>query len=142
MKALDGEPQDTNSAPKQKYMILQKVGTFNYPATLYTVLRSRDYYNCIWKLHVRIAAPAMVYQQETVQVHECTMMAATGMFLDPLSGVKHQLNTIIEVNNFATTVVGSLTYEGGHSHCEGMQTSLNGRMMVSLFVTENLEVTV
>ena len=70
------------------------------------------------------------------------MMATTGTFLDLLSRVKHQLNTNIEVNNFATTVIGSLTYEGGHSHCEGMQTSLNGKKMVSLFVTENLEVTV
>ena len=86
--------------------------------------------------------PAIVYQQETMQVHECATVAATRTFLDPLSGVKHQLNTNLKVNNFATTIVGSLSYEGGHSHCEGMQTSLHGKKMVSLLVTENLEVTV
>ena len=64
------------------------------------------------------------------------------MFLDPLSRVKHQLNTNLEVNHFATTVMDSLTYEGGHSHWEGMQTSWNQNKMVSLFVTEDLEVTI
>ena len=56
--------------------------------------------------------------------------------------MKHHLNPKLKVNNFASTVVGSLTYEGGHSHCEGMDMSLNGRRMTSLFFTENLEVTV
>ena len=37
--------------------------------------------------------------------------------------------------------MGSLTYEEGHSHCEGRDASLNGKYMVSLFVTKNLEVT-
>ena len=60
VKALDGEPQDTDWAPKQEYKILQKVAMFDYLATLCTVRRSCNYYDCIWKLHVRIAAPAMV----------------------------------------------------------------------------------
>ena len=106
--------------PRQEYTILQKVVMFNYPVTPCTVRRSCDYYDCVWRLHVRVATPAMVYQQETMQVHECAMMATAGMFLDPLSRVNHQLNTDIKVNNFATTVMGSLTYEGGHFHCEGM----------------------
>ena len=58
-------------------------------------------------------------------------------FLDPLSGLKHQLNTNMDVNNFTTTVVGTLL-----SHYGGVQMSLNGKKMVSLFVTENLEVTI
>ena len=84
----------------------------------------------------------MVYQQETMQVHECAALAATGTFLDPLSRVKHQLSTNLEVNNIAFPIMGSLSYEGGHSHCKGMQTSLHGRKMVSLLITENLEVTI
>ena len=92
--------------------------------------------------HIRIAAPAMVYQQETMLVHECATMATTGTFLDPVPRVKHQQNTNLEVNNFDTTVVGTISYDGGHSHCEGMQTSLNGHKMVSLLTTKNLEVTV
>ena len=51
-------------------------------------------------------ALAMVYQQETIQVNECANMALTGTFLDLVSGTKHQLNTNLETNNFATTVVG------------------------------------
>ena len=84
----------------------------------------------------------MVYQQENMQMHEFATMAVTWMFLDPVSGTKHQLNTNLKVNNFATTVVDTILYEGGHSHWEGMETNLNGYKMVSLLTTENLEVTV
>ena len=43
-------------------------------------------------------------------------MASTGVYLNPLSGMEHQLNTKVEVNNFATTVMGSVSYSGGHAH--------------------------
>ena len=69
----------------------------------------------MWKLHLKIAAPAMVYQQETVQVHECAAMASTGIFQVPVSRTEHLLNTKLEDNNFTCTVMGSLTYEGRHS---------------------------
>ena len=68
-------------------------------------------------------------------------MASTRIFQDPVSRTKHHLNTKLEVNNFTSTVVGSLTYKGGHSHCVGMDTSINRRQMSSLFITESLEVT-
>ena len=89
---------------------------------------------------MRIAAPAMVYQQEAVQVHKCAAMASTGIFQDPVPRTKHLLNTKLKVNNFTSTVMGSLMYEGGHSHCEGMDISINGKRMSSLFVTESFEV--
>ena len=66
VKALDGETQDTNMAPKQEYTILQWVATFEYPVTFCMLCRSCNYYDCLWKSHVRIAAPAMVYQHETI----------------------------------------------------------------------------
>ena len=55
MKALDGKELDTNTASKQDYTILQRVATFEYSATLCTLRRSRSYYDCVWKSHVRIA---------------------------------------------------------------------------------------
>ena len=61
---------DPNNAPKQDYTILQKVVTFEYPATLCMLRRSCHYYNCMWKSHVRITAPAKIYQHEILQVHE------------------------------------------------------------------------
>ena len=85
LKALDGEPQDTDSVPKHEYTILQQVATFEYPATLCTLRRSCDYYDCVWRLHVRIATPAMVYQQETMPIHEFAIMDLTRIFRDPLS---------------------------------------------------------
>ena len=142
VKALYGEPRDTDSSPKQEYTILQRVATFDHSATLCTIRRSCACYDCVWESHVRVATPTIVYQQETLQVHECAALASTGTFVDPLSRATHQLNTNLEVNNFATTVLGTLSYEGGHSHLEGIQTSLHGKKMDSLLVTENLEITV
>ena len=84
----------------------------------------------------------MVYQHETIQVHECAAMANTGIFEDPKSRTKHHLNPKLEVNNFQSMVVGSLTYKGKHSHCDGMDSSINSRRMESLFITESLEVTI
>ena len=43
--------------------------------------------------------------------------------MDPKSGAKHELNTKLEINNFATTVVGTLSYDDSHSFCQRMQVS-------------------
>ena len=116
--------------------------TFDYPTTLCTVHRSRGYYDCVWGSHVIIAAPATIYQQETVPVSKCAIMELTGIFRDSLTQVKHQLNHSLETNYFATSVVGSLIYKKGHAHSKGSDASIGGEHMMSLFVTENLEVTV
>ena len=46
-----GTPDDTdpdaNAPAKQDYTILQKVATFEYPATLCTLCRSHHYYDCV-----------------------------------------------------------------------------------------------
>ena len=83
------QPQEIDQAPQQEYTILQEVVTFNYPATLCTVRRSWGYYDYVWRLHVRITASAMVYQQETVPVRECAIMDLTRIFRDLLSRVTH-----------------------------------------------------
>ena len=141
MKALDGKDLDTNTTPKQEYTILQRVATFEYSATLCTLRRSRSYYDCVWKSHVRITAPAMVNHYEILQVHECTIASNKGIFEDLVLRIRHHLNTNLEVNNFHSTVVGSLTYERAYSHCNGMDSNVDGNRMESLFVTESLEVT-
>ena len=43
VKTSDEKDRDTNTASKQDYTILQKVVTFEYPATLCTLRRSRYY---------------------------------------------------------------------------------------------------
>ena len=68
-------------------------------------------------------------------------MAATGTFTDPVLGARHKLNTNLETNNFATTVVGVILYNSSYSICEGMQASLNGHKKECLLTRENLEVT-
>ena len=118
------------------------MATFEYPATLCTLHRSHSYYDCMWKSHLRIATPAVVYQHKTIQVHEFAAKANTGIFEDPISRTKHCLNPNLEVNNFQSMVVGSLTYKGRHSHCNGMDSHINGNRMESLFVNESLEVTI
>ena len=47
VKALDDMDLETNTTPKQDYTILQKVATFEYPATLCTLRRSRHYYDFV-----------------------------------------------------------------------------------------------
>ena len=56
---------------RQEYTILQKVPTFEYPATLCTLRRSRHYYDCVWAFHIRIAAPTKIYAQEVLRIEEC-----------------------------------------------------------------------
>ena len=104
------------------------------------VRRSRYYYDCVWKSHVRLAAPPEVYQSETIQVHDCANLAATGTFTDPKSGAKHDLNTKLEINHFSTTVVGTISYDDSHLHCQGIQANLNGHKMDNLLAIEDLEV--
>ena len=79
------QPQELDQAPQQEYTIPQEVATFDYPATLGTVRRSRGYHDCGWRSHVRIVAPARVYQQETGPVRECVSMDLTRIFREPLS---------------------------------------------------------
>ena len=62
---------DLESEARQDYTILQKVTTFEYAATLCTLCKSQHFYDFVWKSHVRITAPAKVYSNETLQVHEC-----------------------------------------------------------------------
>ena len=69
-------------------------------------------------------------------------MDLTGIFRDPLTRAEHQLNSSVEVNHFKATVIGLVTYKGRHSHCVGEDWHVNGKHMVSLLVTESLEVTV
>ena len=83
-----------------------------------------------------------IYQHEILQVHECSKAANTGKFIDPISRIRHQLNANLEVNNFQSTVIGSLSYNRLHSHCIGMDSDMDSNRMESLFVTESLEVTI
>ena len=39
-------------------------------------------------------------------------------------------------------VIGSLSYDGSHSHCIGMDSHVDSNRRESLFVTESLEVTI
>ena len=68
-------------------------------------------------------------------------MDLTRIFRDPLTRAEHQLNSSTGVNCFKATVIGSVMYNGGHSHCVGEDWHVNGKHMVSLLVTESLEVT-
>ena len=45
-------PSTLSGTKQQNYMIIQEVTTFDYPATLCIVHRSRAYYNCVWKSHI------------------------------------------------------------------------------------------
>ena len=66
------EPEeDEMEADIQDYTILQEVTSFQYTATLCNLRRSQHYYNCVWKSHVRVAAPARNYVQETLRTEEC-----------------------------------------------------------------------
>ena len=73
VKSLDGShlTVEPESNPKNNYIILQQVSSFEYPAVMCAVRRSCYYYDCVWKSHVRVAAPPEVYQSETIQIHDC-----------------------------------------------------------------------
>ena len=83
--SVEQSPTDTHrddSSPRQEYTVLQRVASFEYNATLCTVRRSRNYYDCVWASHVRIAIPPIIYQQVTLEVYECNRMAVQGEFYD------------------------------------------------------------
>ena len=81
-----------SGATRQNYTIIQEGTTFDYPAILCIVHRARAYYDCVWKSHVRVAAPAKIYQRETVPVEECAIMDFTGFFRDPAAERHRRLN--------------------------------------------------
>ena len=91
---------------------------------------------------MRITTPARIYQHEILQVHECSTVANTRIFIDSISRIRHSLNANLEVNNFQLTVIGFLSYDGSHSHCLGMDSHVDSNRMESLLVTESLEVTI
>ena len=79
------EPEDNEmeAESRQDYTILQKVTAFEYTATLCNLPRSRHYYDCIWKSHVRVAAPAKTYAQETLRTDECLTAYSARVYFDP-----------------------------------------------------------
>ena len=48
--------------------------------------------------HVEIVTPAMLYQQETIQMQECATMASTGIFLDPVPGTQISRTRVRKLN--------------------------------------------
>ena len=114
VKTKEEADADISSVARQDYTILQKVATFEYPATLCTLRRSRHFYDCVWKSHVRIAAPAKIYMHEPLQVHKCSSASSTKVYYDPISRIHHTLNSNLEVNYFQSIVEGSLSYDGSH----------------------------
>ena len=49
---------EVDNTESYNYIIIKKATTFDYEATLCTVRRTREYYQCVWESHVRIAAPS------------------------------------------------------------------------------------
>ena len=76
-----------------------------------------------------------------LQVHECFTATYTNVFFDPTSRIQHDLNPNLEVNYFQSTVEGSLSYDGSHAHCLGMDSHVDGHRMETLLTTESLEFT-
>ena len=140
---IGGELETNNNGEVlQDYTILQKVLTFEYSATLCTLRRSRQYFNCVWKSHARIAAPAKIYAQETLRVDECIKARQTGIYVDHTSGLEHPLNNKVEVNYFQLVVEGSLAYDRKYVHCSGKDAMVDGKRVASLLTTESLEFTI
>ena len=134
--AEEKEPEE-----RQEYTILQKVPTFEYPATLCTLRRSRHYYDCVWASHIRIAAPAKIYAQENLRIEECMTANNARVYLDSSSGFQHTLQNI-EVNYIQTVVDGSISYDGKHPSCSGKDSIVDGHRIASLVTTESLEITI
>ena len=83
---------------RQDYTILQKVTTFEYPAMLCNLRRSQHYYDCVWKSHVRVAAPARIYVQETLRTEECLTAYLSRTYYDQSTGIQHTLQPGVEVH--------------------------------------------
>ena len=45
-------PATFSGTKRQNYTIIQEATSFKYPATLCTVHRSREYYDCVWQSHI------------------------------------------------------------------------------------------
>ena len=139
MKEL-ASPSTLSGTKRHNYMIIQEATYFEYPATLCTVHRSREYYDCVWRSHVRVAAPAEIYQKETVPVEQCAMMYSTGYFQDVVTDKYRKLNPRIEIDYFYSAVVGEMFYSKGHSYCKGYPGSIGHDPIDQLLVTESLTV--
>ena len=74
--------EDDGGEPLEDYTILQKTLTFEYKATLCSLRRSRQYFNCVHSSHIRLAAPPKIYVQETLGVDECRHASNSGIFAD------------------------------------------------------------
>ena len=64
----------------------------------------------MWQSHVRVAAPAEIYQKETVSVEKCAMMESTGYFRDVVTEKYRKLNPITEIDYFYSGVVKEVIY--------------------------------
>ena len=99
--------------------------TFEYAATLCTLRRSRHFYHCVWASHIRIAAPAKIYEQEHMRMDECMTANSARVYFDSSSGFQHTLQNV-EVNYIRTVVEGALTYDGNHPQCSGKDAIVDG----------------
>ena len=117
METEELEDTEKETEVRQDYTILQKVPTFEYAATLCTLCKSRLYYDCVWKFHVRITALAKIYSQEVLQVHKCLTASRARVYFDSSSGIQHTLMPNVEVNYLQSVVEGSITYDGSDPHC-------------------------
>ena len=77
--------EETEPEEEQEYTILQKVPTFEYPAILCTLRRSRHYYDCVWASHIRVTAPPKIYEQENMRMEECMTANSARVYYDPSS---------------------------------------------------------
>ena len=134
--AEEKEPKE-----RQEYTILQKVPTFEYSATLCTLRRSGHYYDCVWALSIRVAAPPKIYEQENMRMDECMTANSARVYYDPSSGFQHTLQNR-EVNYIQTVVEGALTYDSSHPQCSGKDTNVDRHRVASLVTTESLEITI
>ena len=101
---------------RQDYTILQKVTAFEYTATLCNFRRSRHYYDCVWKSHVRVTAPAKIYSQENLHMEECLTAHLSQTYYDQSTGIQHTLQPGVKVHYLQSLVEGSITYDGTDSH--------------------------
>ena len=143
MKEL-ASPSTLSGTKRHNYTVIQEATYFEHPATLCTVHRSREYYDCVWHSHVRVAAPAEVYHKETMPVEQCATMHSTGYIRDVVTEEDHKLNPITEIDYFYSAVVGEVYYStftiANHSHCKGYPGSIGHDPMDELLVTESLMV--
>ena len=116
---------------------------FEYTATLCTLRRSRQHFNCRTHSHVQIAAPARIYAHEGMRVEDCMRAKQTGVFTDPRLGGEHSFNDKYEVHYFESMPHGSITYDGTYAYCTGSDARVSsGERIESLLTLESLEFTI